>query len=41
VILSLISREFKMTLKKGHKIKLSSSLTLRPKYGVKMVVEPK
>ena len=41
VILSLISRSFKMTLKKGHKIKLSSSITLRPKYGVKMIVEPK
>lgn len=39
VILSLVSREFKMTLKKGHKIKLSSSITLRPKYGVKMIVE--
>lgn len=41
VILSLISRSFKMTLKKGHKIKLSSSITLRPKYGVKMIVEKK
>lgn len=39
VILSLISKNFKMTLKKGHKIKLSSSITLRPKYGVKMIVE--
>lgn len=41
VILSLISKNFKMTLKKGHKIKLSSSITLRPKHGVKMLVEPK
>lgn len=41
VILSLISKHFKMTLKKGHKIKLSSSITLRPKYGVKMIVESK
>jgi cytochrome P450 len=40
VILSLISKHFKMTLKKGHKIKLSSSITLRPKYGIKMMVEP-
>ncbi len=41
VILSLMSKNFKMTLKKGHKIKLSSSITLRPKYGVKMIVEAK
>jgi cytochrome P450 len=41
VILSLISKHFKMKLKEGHKIKLSSSLTLRPKYGIKMMVEPR
>lgn len=39
VILSLISRNFKMTLKKGHKVALSSSITLRPKYGIKMYLE--
>lgn len=39
VILSLISRNFKMTLKKGHRIALSSSITLRPKYGIKMHLE--
>jgi len=39
VILSLISRNFKMTLKKGHKVALSSSITLRPKYGIKMHLE--
>jgi len=38
-ILSMMSRKFKMDLVPGHKIKLSSSITLRPKYGIKMNVE--
>jgi len=38
-ILSIISRNFKMSVVPGHKIKLSSSITLRPKYGIKMNVE--
>ena len=39
-ILSMISKNFKMKLVPGHKIKLSSSITLRPKYGIKVNVKP-
>jgi cytochrome P450 len=39
IILSMIAREFRLTMKPGHKIEPMARITLRPKDGLKMILQ--
>jgi cytochrome P450 len=41
IILSMIERRFRMTAVAGHTVEVEPLITLRPKYGLHVVAEPR